>query len=98
MLEELLMEIRELQEYKNKYEFAQNDKKVLSAFLFRYMEKEYEKMLYFEKVKAYQENACVSCRHRDDCTKELPDDIFKPIPSDKDWIPERVGCKDFEWN
>ena len=92
------MEIIELQEYKDKYEFAQHDKRMLSDLLFRYMTKEYEKMLYFEKVKAYQEYSCVNCIHRDGCTKELPDDIYKPIPSDKACIPERVGCKDFEWD
>ena len=31
-------------------------------------------------------------------SKDLPDDIGKPIKSKVDYFPSHKGCKDFEWD
>lgn len=98
MLDELLKDINELKEYKKKYEYALKDKQTMSELLYDYMMREYESMTREEKVLVHQTNSCSACRHRDYCSIELPEDIWKPIPSDKAWIPARKSCGRFEWS
>jgi hypothetical protein len=98
MLEELLKEINELKEYKERYELANKDKERMSEMLYHYMMVEYESMTREEKVNVYRENSCSCCRYRHDCTIGLPEDIWKPIPSDIAWIPSRVSCGKFKWS
>ena len=38
------------------------------------------------------------CKYEDYCDASLSEDIWKPIPSEKAWIPARKGCEKFEWS
>ena len=96
MLDELLKEIAELRKYKKEYEKAKYNAQVVSDRLFKLMMKDYEKMLYYEKVKEHQEQHCKYCVYNNRCSYDLPDDIWKPIPSDDAWGPGRVLCKNFQ--
>lgn len=98
MLEEMLKEIEELKSYKKKYECAEQDKKRMSELLYGYMMKEYESMGREDRVSAFKEDVCSCCAFRDCCQIGLPEDIYKPVPSDKGWIPGRVGCGAFSWS
>lgn len=100
MLEELLKEIEELKECKKKYEYALKEKQKMSNKLYEYMMKEYENTSYDERCKMHIETTCSCCRYRDGCElqKCFPLDIWKPIPSDKAWIPGRKSCKEFQWS
>lgn len=98
MLDELLKEINELKEYKNKYEYALKDKQRMSDLLYDYMMREWESMSREDRVVAYQKNNCSSCRHYGYCNIGLPEDILKPIPSDKAWIPYIKNCGSFQWS
>ena len=101
MLEELLKEINKLKKYKKLYECAVKDKERMSELLYEYMTKEYENITREEKIAQHKEKLCRSCRYRDYCREYFDDsyseDIGKPIPSDKAWIPGRVTCGKFEW-
>ena len=97
MLEKFLKEINELKEYKKKYEHAVADKKTMSDVLYEYMLKEYNSMTTEERISVYKEENCRCCRYRD-CDCDIPDDVTKPIPSDKGWIPARKSCGSFEWS
>ena len=97
MIETLIKDIEELISYKEKYEHAIADKKTMSDKLYEYMLKEWESMGREERVLQYKEN-CRGCRHKDYCSIGLPEDIGKPIPSEKAWIPARVSCGKFEWS
>lgn len=44
MVEELIKELNELQEYKKKYECVQKEKQKMSDLLYEYMMREYENM------------------------------------------------------
>lgn len=107
MLEELFKEIQELREYKRKYEHAVKDKEYMSALLYKYMIKEYEGIPYEERAESYKNDWCRHCEHRNyydsDCwcyagVEELPDDIRKPIPSDRGYVPALKSCEHFEWS
>lgn len=101
MLDELLKEIEVLRSYKNLYECALSDKQVMSDKLYEYMTKEYENTSYEDKCKSYIKDTCSCCRYRlygCDHQNNLPEDILKPIPSDKAWIPSRKTCGYFKWS
>lgn len=97
MLEQLIKELEELKEYKKEYEYAIKDKQTMSEMLYEYMMKEYENTTYEERVCKFRQDTCEHCRFGDGCNLELPDDIMKPIPSDKAWIPAKKTCGEFEW-
>ena len=98
MLEELIKEIQELQEYKYKYECVQKDKQRMSDLLYEYMMREYESMGREERIISFRANNCIYCKYDDYCNASLPEDIWKPIPSKKAWIPGRKCCEKFEWS
>lgn len=107
MLEELFKEIQELREYKRKYEYAVKDKEYMSALLYKYMIKEYEETPYEKRAESYENEWCRHCEHRSyydsDCwcyagVEKLPDDIYKPIPSDRGYVPSLKRCEHFEWS
>ncbi len=98
MIDEFINEIKELQEYKEKYSCATTDKQYMSDLLYEYMTKEYERMSKQQRIEKYEEDCCKCCRRRSYCTLDLPDDIYKPVKSDKAWVPGRVGCGNFEWS
>lgn len=98
MLDELLKEIDELKSYKSKYESALESKQKMSDLLYDYMMKEWKNMSREDRVDMHIDDICSCCRYRMYCTIELPEDILKPIPSDKAWIPARTCCKKFEWS
>lgn len=52
------------------------------------------------RCKIHSENVCKYCRYRHDCEliKDFPQDIWKPVPSDKAYIPGRKMCGDFLWS
>lgn len=101
MLDELIKEINELRDYKQKYEYAEADKKVMSDKLYEYMLKEYENTPYEERCKQHLKHTCSVCRYRIygcDLQNNLPENIRKPVESDKAWIPGVVSCSSFEWS
>lgn len=98
MVEELIKELNELQEYKKKYECVQKDKQKMSDLLYEYMMREYENMDREERIISHRVDGCNCCRYDGYCNVSLPEDIWKPIPSDNAWIPGRKGCEKFEWN
>ena len=96
MIDELLKEIEELRSYKKKYEHTCTEKQKMSNMLYEYMMKEYESMTKEERIKKYKEECCSCCRE-DVYYCDFPDDIMKPISSDKAYIPERLTCGKFVW-
>ena len=46
----------------------------------------------------YFKETCRCCRFHCENSKDLPDDIGKPIKSKVDYFPSHKGCKDFEWD
>lgn len=71
----------------------------MSELLYDYMMKEYENMGREERILLHKTNCCSCCRFCDYCnTDNLPEDIMKPIPSDKAWIPARKSCEKFQWS
>ena len=46
----------------------------------------------------YFKETCRCCRFNCENSKDLPDDIGKPIKSKVDYFPSHKGCKDFEWD
>ena len=98
MLEELIKGIHELEEYKYKYECIQKDKQRMSDLLYEYMMREYESMGREERIVAHKVECCNCCRYEGYCNIGLPEDIWKPIPSKKAWIPGRKVCEKFEWS
>jgi hypothetical protein len=100
MLDELIKEIKELQEYKNKYECQLKDKQRMSDKLLELMTEKYNSQSYAERCEIYKNEMCNSCRYSDCCKQQnnLPKDIWKPIKSDKAWIPGNSTCGSFEWS
>lgn len=101
MVEKLMKELIELQNYKKKYEYAQKDKQTMSDKLYEYMMREYENTSYEDRCKEHIEKTCSSCRYRFyDCNLQnsFPEDIWKPVESDKAWIPDRKSCDKFQWS
>lgn len=97
MLEELLKEINELKEYKERYELANKDKEQMSDLLYDYMMKEYIQMTDEERITKYKKEYCCNCRRKHVCEYNcnLPENIMKPVPSKDAWIPRVIGCKYF---
>lgn len=95
MIDELLNEIKELQEYKKKYLYAEKDKQRMSDLLYEYMIKEYNSMPNQERISKHKKEYCNHCRNRDYCAGDFPEDVYKPVQSDKAWIPGRVTCGKF---
>lgn len=98
MIDELIQELNELLEYKDKYEMAMKGKQRMSDELLKYMNTEYENQTYEERYELYKKEICKCCRYNNCCDYLLPKDILKPVPSDKGWIPAKISCKKFEWS
>lgn len=98
MINELIDEIKKLQEYKKKYLCAVTDKQRMSDLLYEYMTKEYKRMSKQQRIEKYEEECCKYCRYREYCKFDFSDDIYKPIKNDNAWIPGRVTCGNFEWS
>ena len=92
MIDEFIEELKELQSYKKRYEYAVKDKQVMSDMLFKYMLKEYDNTSYEQRCKLHEEDICKNCVRNDCCEHDLPQDILKLIPSDKAWIPAKKIC------
>ena len=58
MLDDLIKEIQELQEYKRKYECALKDKQTMSDKLYEYMMDEYNNTSYEERSNYHIEHWC----------------------------------------
>ena len=67
MIEELIKELNELQEYKKKYERAQKYKKQMSDELYEYMMREYESMSREERIVSHRAECCNYCRYESYC-------------------------------
>lgn len=100
MLEELINEIKELQECKRKYECQEKDKQKMSDELFKLMMEKYNNQTYEERTELHNKELCRSCKYRDYCEERnnLPKDIWKPRESEKAWIPGYTTCGGFEWS
>jgi len=100
MIEEFIKEFEELKRYKHLYECQEKDKQRMSDKLYELMMEKYDNETYEDRCKRHQDNMCSACRSRDFCEKKynLPQDILKPTPSDKAWMPSVVGCEHFEWS
>lgn len=62
------------------------------------MIKEYNSMSKQERILKYKEEYCIYCRNRDFCVGVFHEDIYKPVQSDKAWIPGRIACGKFRWS
>ena len=98
MLDDFLKEIEELKKYKYKYESQKKDKQQMSNELFKLMTEKYNNMSYEQRVDEYTNDMCRCCRYKYNCEIKLPDDILKPIESDREWFPAKTSCKEFEWD
>ena len=102
MLEDLVKELQEMQEYKKKYECALRDKQRMSDKLYEYMMDEYNNTSYEERSNYHIEHWCKHCRWRlfetDKCDMKLPDDIMIPTPSINAYFPQKKLCEEFEWD
>lgn len=100
MLDDLLKDIKELQDYKYKYECQAKDKQRMSDMLYKLMTEKYEKKTYEERCELFRSQSCSACRFGDYCEieKNPPEDIWKPIRSDEAWIPGYKSCGKFEWS
>jgi hypothetical protein len=101
MLDELLKEINEIKEYKKLYESQKKDKIRMSEALYELMMYKYNNISYEERAEDYRKDMCKDCMYNYyDCEikTKLPDDIRKPISSDKGWIPSTKGCGEFKWS
>lgn len=98
MLEELLKEIKDLKEYKNKYDYAIKDKQRMSDLLFELMTEKYNNTSYEDRKTYFKNNVCSCCKYKDTCFLEITENIGKPIKSNNAWIPATKSCKEFEWN
>ena len=102
MLEDLVRELQELQEYKKKYECALRDKQRMSDKLYEYMMDEYNNTSYEEREKYHIEQWCRCCRWKpwgeDKCDNKLPEDIGIPTPSSNAYFPPKKNCDKFEWD
>ena len=98
MIDEFLIDIQELKEYKHKYECVQKDKQKMSDLLFELMTNEYERTSYEDRKEHYKHDSCRDCRGYGYCELEIPQDIGKPIKSDTAWIPATKSCGHFEWS
>lgn len=76
------------------------DKQVMSDLLYEYKLKEYENTSYEKRCEYHIEHTCSACRYRDGCELKIdfPEDILKPVPSDKAWVPGCKNCKKFKWD
>lgn len=99
MLEELLNEIKELKEYKKKYESAEKDMEAMSQYIYENELEKWKNKAYAFRVIEYQESMCKSCRFYDGCDikEHLPEDIGKPTEN-KRWFPGQKACGNFEWD
>lgn len=97
-LESLIDEINELKDYQKLYESQKKDKAKMSEMLFELMIEKYNNTSYEERVKQFNKETCSCCRGMNYCDRKLPEDIMKPIPSDKSWIPATKSCGSFEWD
>ena len=95
MLDDLIKEIQELQEYKRKYERALKDKQRMSDKLYEYMMDEYNNTPYEEREKYHIKQWCRCCRWKpfdeDKCDKKLPEDIGIPTPSSNAYYEYCIG-------
>ena len=101
LLDLIMDELVELKEYKEKYESQKKDKKTMSDELYQLMLEKYNTMSYEERVAYHKKNICKDCRYG--CPNwgpdpDFPEDILKPIPSKKEWIPGTNICEEFEWS
>lgn len=101
MIEEFMQELEELKKCKKQLECALKDKQTMSDKLYEYMLKEYENTSYEDRCKLHIEHTCKSCRYRFECEDAnvtFPQDVWKPIPSEKAWIPAHKTCEHFRWS
>ena len=100
MLEDLIEELKELQEYKEKYYDALADKRRMSDKLYEYAMNEYNRISYEERKKCHINEWCRCCKYkpvdRDKCDKELPEDINVPIPSNSAYFPQVKHYDEFD--
>ena len=97
-LDELIKEIQDLKEKERQLECLKKDKKKMADKLLEYELKEYENTSVEERKAKYFKETCSCCRFHCENSKDLPDDIGKPIKSKVDYFPSHKGCKDFEWD
>ena len=97
MLEEFLNEIAELKKYKAMYKNQEVDKKVMSENLFDLMMEKYNNTSYEERCQFQKKEICSCCRYNF-CDKTFDKDIGIPIKSEKNWIPSKKSCSNFEWD
>ena len=97
IINELIKELSELQEYKKKYEHAMADKKKSAEYVYKNELEKYSKESYEERQARYKEEKCKDCWLYGSCNIKLPDDILKPIENEG-WFPGYKGCNSFEWS
>jgi len=87
------------EQIEKKYSYLLADKKKMSEELYLVMSENYEKTPFEERKDKYKKDMCRCCRFNWDCDKSIiPENILKPVQSDRDWFPPKIGCEDFEWD
>lgn len=98
ILDDLIKELNELKDYKNKYEHAMADKKRMAKELYDLMLNEYKSIPKEVHRDNHIEHWCRCCRGKYGCNKSyMPENVGEPVESE-DWIPGTVGCPEFEWD
>lgn len=100
MLEDIIKELKELMEYKNKYQSAKKDKQEMANYIYSNELEEYYDTSYEDRCKRYIEETCKDCRYKENCeiiNEGLDEDILKPIKN-ADWFPSYKTCGNFKWD
>lgn len=98
IIDSIIKELENLKRYKEMYENQKKERKVMRDKIYELMMKEYDRLEYKDKVKDFQENTCIICRHNKDCNITLPQDISIPVQLFNSDIPPTRGCLSFEWD
>lgn len=97
-IDEFIKELQELKQKEQELEYLKKDKAKMADKLYEYELKEYENTSIDERKEKYFNEMCKHCRYECENKDLLPDDINKPIRTDKDYFPARKICEKFEWD
>lgn len=98
VLDDLSQELSRLKRVEEENGYLKADKKRMSEELFTLMMEKYERTSLEERTQIFKRHMCSACRYSYGCERPIPEDIWKPSKSDKDWIPGYNGCPDFKWD
>lgn len=97
MLDEFIKEIKELQDYKLKYNNAMADKNRLAEYIYKNELEKYSKKSYEERFNEYVKGTCKNCKYHNSCNVDIPRNILEPTKNEG-WFPSYKTCGNFEWS